>query len=85
MKILKFTKQGCGPCGAMGSFLIQNKVSTEAYDIGTEDGMKKAEEYGVMNVPTLVFVDDEGKELDRAVGFNSMMAGAILKAITDLK
>ena len=75
MKILKFYSDTCMPCKAMQSFLDNEGISTTAVNIATDSEL--VEKYGVMNVPTLILIDDEGNEKDRLVGFNSLLIGKV--------
>jgi thioredoxin 1 len=70
MKVLKFYAEWCGPCKGL-SMVIKgagDKISipVEEYDIDNE--LMMSTEYQIRSVPTLVLVDDTGKEIKRQVG-----------------
>jgi len=68
MKILKFSADWCRPCAKLGVTLHQMVLpySMQNIDIDEEPGLSS--EYSVRSVPTMILVDDEGKELSRLVG-----------------
>lgn len=75
MKILKFFRDGCGPCKLMEENLKEAGIETEDVDTDKFLGEEKANEYCVLNVPTLIMVDDEGQEVKR---FTGVMAPELL-------
>jgi thioredoxin 1 len=68
MKILKFSADWCRPCKKLTETLDQMVLPyvVESMDIDAEPGL--ASEYSVRSVPTMILVDDEGKEQSRLVG-----------------
>ena len=68
MKILKFSADWCRPCKKLTETLDQMVLPyvVENMDIDAEPGL--ASEYSVRSVPTMILVDDEGKEQSRLVG-----------------
>jgi thioredoxin 1 len=68
MKILKFSADWCRPCKKLTETLDQMVLPyvVENKDIDAEPGL--ASDYAVRGVPTMIIVDDEGKELSRLVG-----------------
>ena len=66
MKILKFFTPTCMPCRALGKVLDKMNVEVESID-ATED-LKRVDEYNICSTPTLIFLNDEGKEVNRTVG-----------------
>lgn len=65
-KILKFSAEYCGPCKALKHNLKDLDFPIEEVDV--QENMDAAIEYGVRNIPTLIYVDDKGKTLFRSVG-----------------
>lgn len=83
MKILDFYADWCGPCNAMKptmKSLEEEGYDIEKIDIEDDAGRAKAQEYGVMSIPTLVFLDSD-KEVARINGQTSK--DAILKFLVD--
>ena len=69
MKFLYFSAPWCAPCRMLGPTM--EKVSAEGIEvvkvnIDTEEDLTM--EYTVRSVPTVVLVDDSGKEFARTVG-----------------
>lgn len=66
MKILKFYTDTCMTCRMLSKILDKMDVEVESID-ATED-LKKVDEYGICTTPTLVFLNEEGKEVNRLTG-----------------
>jgi len=78
MEILIFVSSHCSYC-PRGEKVVRDVVSNYSdYNISlrrvrvrTDEGKKLAEEFCVMSVPTILLVDDNGKEIERIVGVPS--------------
>ena len=68
MKILKFSADWCRPCKKLTETLDQMVLPyvVDSKDIDAYPGL--ASDYSVRSVPTMILIDDEGKELSRLVG-----------------
>ena len=66
MKILKFYVETCVPCRMLGKIL--DKMDVEVENINATEDLAKVDEYEVCNTPTLVFLNDDGKEVARITG-----------------
>tara|TARA_R110001583_G_scaffold22337_1_gene83798 strand:+ start:63 stop:311 length:249 start_codon:yes stop_codon:yes gene_type:complete len=67
-KILYFTASWCGPCKALAP-RMQNLSSQINYSkIDVDQNSDLSAKYGIRNVPCLVLVNGDGKELNRMVG-----------------
>lgn len=66
MKLLKFYRQNCSPCDSLAIRLGQHDIKHESLRL--EENMQLGFEYSVMKVPTLILVDEDGKEKQRWVG-----------------
>lgn len=68
MKILKFSADWCRPCKQLSAIMDKMEIpyTLEQIDIDEKDDI--AISYGIRSVPTLVLVEDDGKELKRLVG-----------------
>ena len=66
MKYKLFTTPMCPKCPAMKEFMAaQDKVDGEMVNAHTPEGLAEARKFNIHAVPTVVFVDDEGKEVKR--------------------
>lgn len=78
MKYLKFEASWCGACKMIQPQL--NKVSAEGIEVEKIDAEHNNEmvmEYNVRNLPTVLLVDDSGKEIWRTVGSKMKSADLI--------
>ena len=70
MKLLKFYAEWCQPC-KMLSQVIKNagdKITVPVEDVDIDNNIMISVDYKVRSVPTVVLVDDSGKEIKREVG-----------------
>ena len=66
MQYKLFTTPLCPKCPAMKEHMAaQSKVSGEIINCHTPEGLAEARKFVVSSIPTVVFVDDEGKESKR--------------------
>lgn len=69
--VIDFYADWCGPCIAMKPILekvveeMKEKVILEKVNV--DENQKRAAEFGIMSIPTLVIIKD-GKEVDRKMG-----------------
>lgn len=70
MKLLKFYAEWCQPC-KMLSQVIKNagdKITVPIEDVDIDNNIMMSVDYKVRSVPTIVLVDDSGKEIKRETG-----------------
>ena len=70
MKLLKFYAEWCQPC-KMLSQVIKNagdKITVPVEDVDIDNNLMMSVDFKVRSVPTLVLIDDSGKEIKREVG-----------------
>lgn len=78
MKILKFATPTCMPCRALGKILEGMNLDVENIDATVDE--EKVEKFNVCTTPTLVFLNDEGKEVRRTTG---LVSKSVLQGILD--
>jgi thioredoxin 1 len=70
MKVLKFYAEWCGPCKMLSRIIedAADKIEVPFESIDIDNDMMTGVQFGVRGVPTMVMVDDSGKEIKRKVG-----------------
>ena len=61
-----FTRDLCPNCPPVKEYVNELGLDGVHVDVDTEEGLSAARHYGVMASPTVIFFDDEKKELFRA-------------------
>jgi glutaredoxin len=64
MKLKIFTKPSCPACPPAKELgkKLKDKTKVEFFDISKANGLAEAAHYDVMSTPTIVLVDNKGKE-----------------------
>jgi thioredoxin 1 len=72
MKYLYFSAPWCGPCKQLAPKmeLVAETVSVEKILVDAD--AETTQKYGIRNVPTVVLIDENGIELERFVGVNTV-------------
>ena len=71
MKLLKFEASWCGPCKAMDHTLNSMNLNMEVENINIDTNSDRCKQYDVRAVPTLIKINEEGKELGRLKGIHN--------------
>jgi len=56
----------CPDCSEIKEFLETIKLKGEIIDAATDKGLEESQKLGIMGVPMMVFLDKDGKEVNRA-------------------
>ena len=69
-KLLYFTATWCGPCTYVKPQMqeISNQIPISFIDV--DSNTTKTEKYNIKNIPAVVLIDNNGRELGRLVGSN---------------
>lgn len=69
MKLVKYVQPSCVPCKMVEAFMNHLGATVdETLDISVESNFARAQELNVKSTPTIMLLDDNGNEIDRAVG-----------------
>lgn len=66
-KLVVFTASWCGPCQGFKPTLLELEQERLVY-VDIDETPETRAQYEVRSVPTVILVDEEGKELQRLVG-----------------
>ena len=75
MKYLYFSAPWCGPCRMLGPTMKKVEaegITIDKVNIDEETSQNLVAEYAIRNIPTVILVDDTGKEFARTVGAKPM-------------
>lgn len=74
--LLDLGSKGCYACDNLQPVLetlrtkYSNEIDIKFYDVNrTNEGIQLSNKYGIQFIPTLIFLDQNGKEVKRLVGF----------------
>lgn len=70
MKVLKFYAEWCAPCKMITKIIKDagDKIPMPIEEINIDENIMMSVEYNVRGVPTMVILDDAGKEVKRQSG-----------------
>lgn len=66
--LLRFTAKWCGPCKMLAPLIATYEDKATIRTIDVDEEPKVAVEYKVTAIPTVIVLDENGKETDRKVG-----------------
>jgi thioredoxin 1 len=71
MKVLYFSAVWCGPCKMLGPVveMVTNELDLDVRKVDVDASPELTAKYSVSSVPTLVFLNKDGEEVKRSVGF----------------
>jgi thioredoxin 1 len=70
MKYLYFSAPWCSPCKQLAPKMELVAESVTVEKILVDDNTEMTQEYGIRNIPAVLLVDDNGKEIERFLGVN---------------
>lgn len=70
MKILEFEAPWCAQCKAQAKLSKDSDLPIEHINVDENDAL--VEKYGIKTLPTMVFVDDDSREIKRFIGITPL-------------
>ena len=70
-KILKFSGSWCGPCRVLKNTL-SNFIRVPVEEIDVDENQEECIKYKIRTIPVLVYLDENGEELERTVGLQTL-------------
>ena len=70
MKFMYFSSTWCQPCKTLGPIMQQVSQEVPVQKVDVDENQQLAMQYSIRNIPTVVLVDNTGKEFARSVGVN---------------
>ncbi|MNH66479.1 Thioredoxin [compost metagenome] len=67
VELLKFYQDNCAPCKSVDSYL--KSLDVKYSSINVYENPDKASEYGIISIPVVILLNDEGIEVKRSIGF----------------
>ena len=61
----------CGPCRVLKQNLI-NFTRVPVEEINVEENQEAVTKYKIRNIPVLIYLDENGNELERTVGLQTL-------------
>lgn len=78
MKIIKFETKSCTPCKMVDMMMNSLNLSAdERVDIAENEELRNR--YDIMQAPTLMLIDEDGREIDRVLGINEELTVDLFK------
>jgi thioredoxin 1 len=72
MKYIYFSAPWCGPCRLLGPKMekVAEQVMVEKYNV--DENQELAKNFSVRSIPIVILVDNNGKEIERILGNNTV-------------
>lgn len=67
----KFYSDWCMPCKALGN-ILKDFTRCSIEEINVEENEELTTKYGIRNIPCIVFVDSEDREVFRHIGMTTL-------------
>lgn len=68
--LIKFEQENCAPCQRVQAYLDNHEVSVKKVNPFEEPAM--AGQFKIATLPTLILIDENGNEVKRSKGFNTI-------------
>jgi len=74
----------CPKCPKIKEFMDGQGLEKEWIDAAATDGLEKAKKYGISGVPTVIFLDKDGKEVSRATNLEEIKRIVENRSLSDV-
>lgn len=68
MKLVKYGAPWCGPCKALDHLFETANLDIEIELVDIDHNVQLAQDNNIRSIPTVVLIDDKGKEVNRFTG-----------------
>lgn len=68
MKLVKYGAPWCGPCKALDHLFETANLDIEIELVNIDHNVQLAQDNNIRSIPTVVLIDDKGKEVNRFTG-----------------
>lgn len=72
MKLVKYGAPWCGPCKALDHLFETANLDIEIESVNIDHNVQLAQDNDIKSIPTVILIDDKGKEIDRFIGLKSL-------------
>ena len=83
-RYMLFFTPTCPKCPKIKEYMEGTKLEKEWVDAATKEGLEKAREFKVINLPTVIFLDENGKEVSRATNIEEVKRVVENKTLSDV-
>ena len=84
-KFMLFFTPMCPKCPKIKAYMKDKNIEAELVDAATPAGLEKARKHNVASVPTVIFLDKDGKELSRATNIEEVKRIIENQMLSDVK
>jgi len=83
-RYMLFFTPACPSCPKIKEFMKDKDIEKEWVDASSSEGLEKAKEFKVMGVPTVIFFDENRKEIARATSVEEVKRVIENKTLSDV-
>ena len=70
--MLVFTREACPNCSPVANYVIGAGIPATFVDVDRDEGLELARRHGIMATPTVLGMDEQGRELFRALNLGQL-------------
>ena len=72
-KLIRFTSPTCGMCRSVESQMTKAGIDCEVIDVSTDEGIERANYYGVQHLPVVIEFDEYGSITNRYDNYGAII------------